>query len=1196
MDDWGDPWADAVNNPKHIEPLESVATTTRNSTSTSTPVLGGFFENESVWDTAKEADAWANATRDEPHAAHLVAVGKVASENDKTEEPEKPSASAEVEESGTLQPSIWDKPKNAPEEITDTPAETLSTDFTPPREAEGESGTATPSPAKPSLHGVDPSDSESTVRPGSAGTAASEAVPGDDAQPRQSQDLESRASTRRSASPSDDSHDEESSESRTSFEDDNRVKGASEPEAPKSGHPREDVEDPKDQKSSVLSASNQEVVEDNLEEDDFGDFGDFEEEFEQAPEAGSKADASPEKTVTPPPAAAKTSSVSDRGQKLSLNPDLTVIDKLFPVQVKVDKGKEIPYGPISSTSARKSWYRVTRRETLRKFESGNDGNSYVRVGWQESGTRSEVTKIVARWTTEDRINGRTLLGGKPGAVFGWDYPVSPASTILSHKRNASASTPKMTSFDAEVKQRPQSFQVPPTSQPFNPSALSGAAFGWNSSQTSLSAPPSKTSFEQQGKPESLEQKDDFNGVLNWASADTALSAPPHKPSFEKEMEDDSSLIGGSATSGWNALSSSPPASFSKPSFESKNSHEASASEADAGSSMNWGPTKSATLPPAPIEKKEESKPAAKRKSPFGWKLPQRTSSAPPPKAAATPQQETPENPWASSPPSPRPEAKPVAEPAPVPDFTQMKKKGKRLSSLAQGNASILLSPSPSEPPATPKPQRPGHFRRISLGFLPKSKRETAHKRSVSSAAVPTVSRVQTEPARTGSAMDNPWDATVSQDWRDETAPDPEPEAENPWTQAPTVEKTMATNPWTEHTPWASLEDLSKTEQNEKPSMQKPDLSINVDEPAEPEYDDWVNSPVSSPGLKGPDEDPWRDSTQKQEPDSILPRDSTISQPTTTAPPKPNTELPRIDTAIGNGGNEDDDWGDMESASVMSPSLAIPEPSSNPWQPTRNIPPLSMAPTPQPRRSQPVSPLVPESIRTATVSSPVGTKGSSWFSKTATSSSSSPLPQPPSALPLSPLNPLKSSSTPTESAELSIPKPSPTQPRIYPQSATTAAPTDDPWASADFSIFDKPSAVSTSPKGAAAHARTASTPQPPKPITFDAILQPSKTRTSPDAHATTFDQILAPSSEALELDEAERQRARKSAFGAQPRPLEEYEEFDAPSIPPPPMEPLAALDIGWGGDEWRGESEEGDFGDAVVRRFVGGLPDYGYMLR
>src|SRR3989339_817147 len=29
---------------------------------------------------------------------------------------------------------------------------------------------------------------------------------------------------------------------------------------------------------------------------------------------------------------------------------------------------------------------------------------------------------------------------------------------------------------------------------------------------------------------------------------------------------------------WNALSSSPPASFSKPSFESKNSHEASASE------------------------------------------------------------------------------------------------------------------------------------------------------------------------------------------------------------------------------------------------------------------------------------------------------------------------------------------------------------------------------------------------------------------------------------------------------------------------------------------------------------------------------------------------------------------------------------------------------------------------------------------
>ncbi|KAK8153905.1 hypothetical protein BKA80DRAFT_313701 [Phyllosticta citrichinensis] len=1195
MDDWGDPWADAVDNPKHIEPLDNVATTTRNSTSTSTPVLGGFFEGESVWDTAKEADAWANATRDEPDAADLVVARKVASVNDTTEEPEKVSASAEVEESGALQPSVWDQPKNAPEETTDTPAETLSTDVTPPPEAEGPSRAATPSPAKPIQHGVDPSDSESTVRPGSAGTAASEAVSGEDALPRPSQDLESRASTGRSASPSDDSHDEESSESRTSFEDDNKLKGASEPKAPGKNDHQEDPERLNDEKTQDVCEPNLEITGDNLEEDDFGDFGDFEEEFEQTPDADSKADASSDKAVTPPPAAASSSSTADFGRRVSLKPDLSLIDQLFPVQVEIDKGKEIPFSPVAAISARKSWYRVTRRETLRKFESGNDGNSYVRVGWHESATRAEVTKIVARWTTEDRINGRTLLGGKPGAVFGWDYPVSPASTVMSHKRNASASMPKQMSFDAEVKQRPQSLQVPPLSKPFNSSPLSGAAFGWNSSQTSLSAPPSKTSFEQQGKVESLQHNDDLNDVFNRGSADTTLSAPPDKPIFEKEMDDDSSLIGGSATSGWNALGSSPPASISKPSFESKDSHEAESSGAYFDASSNWGPAKSATMPTTIIEKKEESKPAPKRKSPFGWKLPQRTSSAPPPKAA-TPKQEAPENPWASSPPSPRPEAKPVAESTPVPDFAQMKKKGKRLSSLAQGNASILLSPSPSEPPATPKPQRPGHFRRISLGFLPKSKKETAHKRSVSSAAIPTVSRVQTEPVPTVSAMDNPWDATVSQDWRDETAPDPEPQAENPWSQPPTVEKTMKSNPWTEHTPWASLEDLSKTEQHEAPSKKKPDLSINIDDAAEPEYDDWVNSPVSSPGLKGPDEDPWRDSAKKQEPDSFLPLDSAISGPSATAESKPNTELPRIDTAVGNGGNEEDDWGDMESATVMSPSLAIPEPSSNPWQPTRNIPPVSMPPTPQPRRSQPVSPLVPESLRTVAVSPPVGTKGSSWFSKTATTTSPSPLPPPPSALSPSPLNPLKSSSTPTESAELSIPKPSPTQARIYPQSATTASPTDDPWASADFSIFEKPSTTTTSPKSAAAHNRTVSTPQPPKPITFDAILQPTKTRVSPNAHATTFDQILEPSSEALELDEAERQKARKSAFGAQPRPLEEYEEFDAPSIPPAPMDPLPALDVGWGGDEWRGESQEGDFGDAVVRRFVGGLPDYGYMLR
>lgn len=1190
MDDWGDPWADAVNNPKHIEPLDGVATT-----STSTPVHGGgFLEGESVWDTAKEADAWANATRDEPDAAELVVAAKVASEDDTTEEPERLSANAKVEESGALQPSpaVWDQPKNAPEETTDTPAETLSTDFTPPPEAEGPWTTATPTP-----HGVDPFDSESTVRPGSACTAASEAVPGEDAPPRPSQDLESRPSTGRSASPSDDSHDEESSESRTSFEDDNKVKGASETKETGNNHHQEDPDGPQDQKPQGLCKLNPEAIEENLEEDDFGDFGDFEEEFGQNLEMDLKVDASSDQAVTPPPAAASSSSAASLGRAVSLKPDLSLIDQLFPVQAKVNKGKEIPFGPVSSVSARKSWYRVTRRETLRKFESGNDGNSYVRVGWHESATRAEVTKIVARWTTEDRINGRTLLGGKPGAVFGWDYSVSPAATVLSHKRNASASMPKKMSFDAEVKLRPQSLQVLPLSKPFNPSALSGPAFGWNSSQPSLSAPHSKASFEQQGKPESLEQNDALNDVFNWGSADTALSAPPHKPSFEKEMDDDSSLIGGSATSGWNALGSSPPASISKPSFESKDSHEGESSGADFDSSSNWGPAKSATLPITAVEKKEESKPASKRKSPFGWRLPQRTSSAPPSKAA-TPKQDAPENPWSSSPPSPRPEAKPVAEPTPVPDFAQMKKKGKRLSSLAQGNASILLSPSPSEPPATLKPQRPGHFRRISLGFLPKSKKETAHKRSVSSAAIPTVSRVQTEPTRTVPAIDNPWDATMSQDWRDETAPDPEPEAENPWTQPqpPTVEKTMKSNPWTEHTPWASLEDLSKTEQNEASSKKKPDLSINIDDPAEPEYDDWVNSPVSSPVLKGADEDPWRDSTKKQEADSILPLDSAISGSSATAESKPNTELPRIDTTIGNGGNEEDDWGDMESATVMSPSLAIPEPSSNPWQPTRNVLPVSIPPTTQPRRSQPVSPLVPEWMRTAAVSPPAGTKGSSWFSKPTTTTSPSPLPPPPFALPPSPLNALKSSSTPTESAELSILKPSPTQPRIYPQSATTASPPHDPWASANFSIFEKPSTTNTSPKGAAAHNRTVSTPQPPKPITFDAILQPTKTRSSPNAQATTFDQMLAPSSEALELDEAERQKARKSMFGTQPRPLEEYEGFDAPSIPPAPSDPLPALDVGWGGDEWRGESQEGDFGDAVVRRFVGGLPDYGYMLR
>ena len=54
--------------------------------------------------------------------------------------------------------------------------------------------------------------------------------------------------------------------------------------------------------------------------------------------------------------------------------------------------EETPDSPISSISSRKLWYRLTRPETLREFNLGNDDKSYTRVTWQKSEVRAmEVT-------------------------------------------------------------------------------------------------------------------------------------------------------------------------------------------------------------------------------------------------------------------------------------------------------------------------------------------------------------------------------------------------------------------------------------------------------------------------------------------------------------------------------------------------------------------------------------------------------------------------------------------------------------------------------------------------------------------------------------------------------------------------------------------------------------------------------------
>ncbi|KAJ9640087.1 hypothetical protein H2199_006321 [Coniosporium tulheliwenetii] len=74
-------------------------------------------------------------------------------------------------------------------------------------------------------------------------------------------------------------------------------------------------------------------------------------------------------------------------------PDLSLLDQLCPLPALRDDLPEVDDSLLSATSIRKAWYRITRKETMREFNSGNDNDTHVRVTWVGSATQAEVNKV-----------------------------------------------------------------------------------------------------------------------------------------------------------------------------------------------------------------------------------------------------------------------------------------------------------------------------------------------------------------------------------------------------------------------------------------------------------------------------------------------------------------------------------------------------------------------------------------------------------------------------------------------------------------------------------------------------------------------------------------------------------------------------------------------------------------------------------
>lgn len=145
--------------------------------------------------------------------------------------------------------------------------------------------------------------------------------------------------------------------------------------------------------------------------------------------------------------------------------DGALLSQLFPLDEGLTKQLEEHNDPIFSTSARKAWYRLTRKQTMREFNHGENDDNYVRVTWTNSTVRTEVNKVVGRWAREDRISG---TGPGARASFYWDTPApAEAEAPFSHSRTQSSVPTTKTALPAR-----QSLPPLATSQ--------SAAFDWSS--------------------------------------------------------------------------------------------------------------------------------------------------------------------------------------------------------------------------------------------------------------------------------------------------------------------------------------------------------------------------------------------------------------------------------------------------------------------------------------------------------------------------------------------------------------------------------------------------------------------------------------------------------------------------------------------------------------------------------------------
>ncbi|KAF2448512.1 hypothetical protein P171DRAFT_428572 [Karstenula rhodostoma CBS 690.94] len=500
MDHWGDPWADDADTDAHTHTTSAIATPAKvaeprpPARATLSPglrpasiVLNGF-EDEAGWggnawattpSPRKDTDAETEFGREVAQkigwdVQHEVVGGRGVEEGLSAwvTAPAQEEVSVDGGANGVEHASSWD-------------THTGHDDRTRHDNSENEAGNEwsrieeVVEESKSVENGIsEPSDSVTTIHADDAPAQTDETITAE--LPR-----EDDASTRSSESHSDGSHNEAVTESpRTSVEEERAaVKSAEATHGNLEGS--EEID---------LATEQHESPEQDV-EDDFGDFED--EVAREATEAQLDAEA-----TSGQPKSLPNETEQDMGSDIDEAPaeniptgpvgnfvlDSKLLAELFPSVKNSPQMEEAPDSPVSSTSTRKVWYRITRKQTMREYNSGAVDDNYIRVTWKTSHIKSEAVKTVARWANEDRIAGR---GPGARASFFWDSPHSPTD------KRASFASPHSRKTSAASVSKP----VRPVSQALPPISTDGsAAFDWSSPSSATHTVPDTSGLRSTSSP------------------------------------------------------------------------------------------------------------------------------------------------------------------------------------------------------------------------------------------------------------------------------------------------------------------------------------------------------------------------------------------------------------------------------------------------------------------------------------------------------------------------------------------------------------------------------------------------------------------------------------------------------------------------------------------------------------------------